>query len=251
MEKHIKMQTRDWDLLRFIEEQGFVSYRQIRENFFEHQPTCSNRLIDLVRTKYLSCEPLLNFFQKNKESGYFFPHLLNLNIDPREKVYFLNRNYARGFGKSQKLFKKNMILHQLILSGLRLELQNSIEFKQINNDPILHILNGIQPGRNREIIPDMCFEYDNIKIAIELELTLKAQAKYSQRFSYYRDSIYTHIIYYYSDEAYLRNLIKKASFDPKFAFAHYKTPKDLFSNVLGRISLGDFLFKVQYYKNRR
>lgn len=243
----IIMSSRDWNLLRYVEEQGFVTFGQIREAFFENISTCSKRLKLLCYKKYLEKKPIISFFKDDGElleKGYYFPHILNLNIRSQQHIYFIGRNYARGFGKSAGLYKKSMVLHQLILSELRNFLVANIDHKQLNNDPFLQILGGIQVGRNKEIVPDLSFEYDKVKIAIELERSHKSSLTYSKRFIFFRDSIYTHVIYYYTDESILRTLIKKANFDPKFAFAHYKSPNDLVSNVWGRLSLNEFIFKV-------
>ena len=243
----IKMSNRDWDLLRYVEEQGFVTFGQIRQNFFKNDSTCSHRLKVLCYNKYLEKKALISFFKSEKElleQGYYFPHILNLNIRSSQHIYYLGRSYARGFGKSSGLFKRSMVLHQLILTDLRKFLMENLDYKQLNNDPMLQILGGIQVGRNKEIVPDLSFEYDKLKIAVELERSHKNSLTYSKRFIYFRDSIYTHVIYYYTEESILRTLIKKANFDPKFAFAHYRSPDDLISNVWGRLSLNEFVFKV-------
>lgn len=241
------MLSRDWELLNYVEEQGFLTFSQIEKKFFLTKSACSRRLKLLCNTKYLDKKDLLSLFKTNdeiKETGYYFPHILNLNLRSSQNIYFIGREYARGFGKSPRLYKKSMVLHQLILNDLREFLSSNLDYKQINNDPVLHILGDIQLGRNKKIVPDLSYEYGKVKIAVELERSLKGELKYSKRFSYFRDSIYTHIIYYYTDESFLRILMKKASFDPKFAFAHYKTPNDLYSNVWGRIALNEFIFKV-------
>ena len=244
--REIRMLPRDWELLSFIEEQGFVSFDQILKRFFKNQPTCSMRLQKLCYFKYLDRKKLADFFQSSRKGGVrqgYFPHLLNLNIKPNHQIYFIHREYAKGYGKSSKLFKPSMILHQLIMNDLRVFLDEEIAHKILLNDPKLQIVSSIQFGRNKEIVPDLSYEYNKVKIAIELERTPKGMVRYFERFSFFRDSIYTHVIYYYTDECQLKNLLKRAGHSTKFAFAHYKFPDELYSNTFGPLSLNDFLHK--------
>jgi Cft2 family RNA processing exonuclease len=241
------MLPRDWELLAFIEEQGFASFSQICRRFFsDKKSNCSKRLDKLQFFRYLGSKKLFDFFRSGKtnqvKQGYF-PHLLNLNISPRQKIYFIHREYARGFGKSSKLFKSSMVLHQLIMNELRVFLDEEIAHKMLFNDPKLQILSSIQSGRNKEIVPDLSYEYNKVKIAVELERTPKGMIRYFERFSFFRDSIYTHIIYYYTDERQLKNLLKRAGNSPKFAFAHYQFPDELYSPAFGPINLNDFIHK--------
>ena len=242
------MLPRDWELLDFIEGQGFASFAQICKLFFKNDKSnCSKRLTKLIHFKYLDRKPLMDFFRGRGESGIktnFFPHLLNLNIKPNQQIYFIHREYSKGYGKSAKLFKPSMVLHQLVMNEIRPFLDDEIAHKMLLNDPKLQIASGIQLGRNKEIVPDLSYEYNKVRIAVELERTLKGMTRYFERFSFFRNSIYTHVIYYYVDEAQLKPLLARAGHSSKFAFAHYKFPDELYSNTFGPLNLHAFLHKA-------
>jgi len=241
------MQPHDWDLLEFVEEQGFATQKQLKSKYFKLKGSCSRRLRDLCKHGYLQRRELRKFFPSKGEPGSrasFFPHILNVNLSPTDYVYFIGREYSKGFGKSSKLFKPSMVLHQLILNEVRDFVDRTIEHKILLNDPKLQIASKIQFGRNEEIVPDLSYEFDKVRIAVELERTLKGMVRYFKRFSFFRDSIYTHVIYYYTDECQLKTLLARAGNSSKFAFAHYKFPNELYSNVFGPITLNDFIYKV-------
>lgn len=244
--KKLQMLPRDWELLAFIEEQGFASFGQLENRFFNGKSNCSKRLKKLSAFGYIDRKRLFEFFKRDSSNNkpFYFPHILNLNVNPNDFIYFIGREYSQGFGKSAKLFKPSMILHQLILSEVRMFLEREIEHKFILNDPKLKILSSFQFGRNEEIVPDLSLEYDKVKIAIEVERTPKGMVRYFNRFNFFRDSIYTHVVYYYTDECQLRPLLKRAGSTNKFAFAHYKFPNELYSNVYGIIKLNDFIHRI-------
>jgi hypothetical protein len=205
------------------------------------------RLKKLVHFNYLQRKLLYDFFVSDRNSETkksFFPHLLNINLNPNEYVYSINREFSKGFGKSKKLYKPSMVLHQLILNELRGFLDNEIKYKMLFNDPKLQIIANIQMGRNFEIVPDLSYEFDKVKIAIELERTVKGMVRYFKRFNFLRDSIYSHVVYYYTDECQLKALLKRAGSSSKFAFAHYKFPDELYSNVYGPLRFNDFIHKI-------
>ena len=244
--REIQMLPRDWELLYFIEEQGFVSFSQICKKFFHGNSSyCSRRLKKMCFFKYLEKKSFLDFFGcKNGTKHKYFPHLLNLNIRPQQQIYFVGREYAKGFGKSGQIFKPSMILHQLILNDIRVYLEEQVVHKWSLNDPKLKILSYVEHSRNEDIVPDLSLEYDSVRLAIEVERTPKGKIRYFKRFNFFRESIYSHIIYYYTDECQLRPLLERAGVSRKFAFAHYKTPNELYSNVFGLIDLHTFIHRV-------
>ena len=254
--KEIQLTRRDRDVLVFIEEQGFASFNQLNRKFFLSKGYCSERLNKLCAFRYLKKCDLKDFFiskKMNDVSGGYFPHLLSLNVKPHQKIYHIDRNYAQGWLRSQGLFKPSMLLHQLILNEVRMFLEKEIEHQYIFNDPILKTLSFIEFGRNEEVVPDMSIEDGKLKIAVEVERTPKGRTRYFKRFNFFRDSVYTHVIYYYVDDSQLKPLLKRAGKTNKFAFAHYTQPDQLISPVWGMVSLSEFLHKSieMNQKNRK
>ena len=244
------MLPRDWELLRFLEEQGFATFQQLRSRFFASKSYCSERVQKLCAFGYIARKPLEAFFYKNQgkqeiRKGYF-PHLLNLNLRPGQDIFFVARDFSEGFGKSKRLFKPSMLLHQLILNDIRSFIEEEVLHQWIFNDPKLKVVSTIQSGRNPEIVPDLSIEDGPLKMAIEVERTPKGKSKYFRRFNFFRDSIYSHVIYYYTDENQLRGLLDRAGRDGKFAFAHYKTPNELYSPTLGVLKIHEFIQKKRF-----
>jgi len=243
----IRMLPRDWELLSFLEEQGFASGIQIRDQFFNgKRSSCSTRLSKLLSNGYIHRKKLLEIFRSGKKGSRklkFFPHILNLNIRSGDYIYYIDRRYALGFGKSGQLFKPSMVLHQLVLNEVRFFLEEEVIHKRVLNDPKAKILSKLHLGTGSDTVPDLSFEYNHIKIAVELERTLKSNLRYFQRFSALRQSKYTHVLYYYVDERHLLRLLKHAGAEPSIAFAHYKTPNEVFSNVFGMTDVNTFLHK--------
>lgn len=245
--KEIRMLPRDWELLNFLEEQGFATAQQLEKRFFNDQSTCSKRLKKLEHFGYIHKKRILDFFTTKKHDNIrhgYFPHILNLNIKPNQCVYFIDRKYALGFGKSGQLFKPSMILHQLILNDIRDFLEKNVVHKLVLNDPKVKILSNIYLGNGSDTVPDLSIEYDHVKIAVEVERTPKGNIRYFKRFGNFRDSKYTHVIYYYTDEPQLKQLLRYAGVSKKFAFAHYRTPNELYSNVYGVLNTNTFIHKV-------
>ena len=243
------MLPRDWELLAFLEEQGFATYEQLKTKFFNGmQPNCSNRLKKLQFFGYIDKKKLIDFFKdpRGKEGSRpgYFPHILNLNIKSHQYIYFIGRKYCKGFGKSGQLFKPSMILHQLILNDIRAFLEKTIVHKMILNDPKAKIIASTTLGIGSDTVPDLSFDYEHVKIAVEVERTPKTKSRYFQRFNAFRHSEYSHVIYYYTRESQLKVLMDYAGLSPQFAFAHYKFPNELYSNIFGTIDLNGFIHKV-------
>lgn len=248
-EKEIVLQDRDRALLRFIEEQGFVTYRQIYENFFPTMPSCSRRISQLVHTKYIQEESVKNLLCIEREGSIYFPHLQNLDLKASNKIYYINRNFSRAFGKSKKLFKRSMIMHQLILNDIRSFLVDRIQHKYLLNDPKISILSAITGKRPTESIPDLSLEFGDIKIAVEVERSLKTNHEYRSKVFNFERSCYSHVLYFYTNENILRKLMQRTRHSSKFGFAHYAQPNDIFSPVWGILDVNSFIHKVKLQRS--
>jgi len=243
--RSIRLTDRDWGLLAYLEEQGFATQDQLSKEFFNSKVTCRLRLGKLGEHGYIERTTLpeaLRIQRLNSKSA-IFPHILNLNVSRNTPLYYINRSYSKGFGKSRKLFKPNLVIHQLILNEVRSFLDKTLSPKWLLNDPRLALLSDIQYGRNREIIPDLSYEWDEHKVAIELERTCKSAHRYSLKLHEFRDSIYSHVIYYYTRETILKSLIRRSERNRQVAFAHYKAPNELYSPAFGVLTLNEFIEK--------
>lgn len=248
--ENIVLQDRDRKILDLLRDQGFVSFEQIRENFFSNKFSCSKRLNLLERNQYLQSKTLKEHFHNENSKG-FFPHLLGLGIKGSSKIYFLSSRYRKIIPETNRLLKTDLCIHQLILNKIRFFLEDTVpEARFFLSDPQVKILSDFQSGRRKEFTPDISVEHKEYIMAVELERTAKSKNRYTSRFWYYKDSTYTHVLYYYVNEAHLNMLLKQAGTARKFGFAHYLRPHQVLSRPWGYLELTEWIAKVQSIKSK-
>lgn len=241
----VVLQKRDQALLNLLKEQGFATYEQLRRRFFPSKSRCSKRICKLKSAGYIEDISVLDvFFGKDSQVvPYYFPYILGLNINKKTRILRLTKEYKRQFSNTNSLLKRHICIHQLMLNEVRFFLEDNLKGIMLN-DPKVKVLSHIDAGYRKEFVPDLSIESKNAKIAIELERTVKSKNRYSSKFYYYMDSIYTHVLYYYIDEKQLKTLVDYAGSSRKFGFSHYKEPNLVLSNTWGYLSLNDFITKV-------
>lgn len=242
---------RDKKILLLLREQGFLSFEQIDKRFFKTKHNTSRRLSQLERSQYITSKNTKEYFVGENSTSKIFPYLLGAGITPRTKIYFLHQIFRRQFPETNRLLKKDLCLHQLLLNDSRFHIEDYIlpnikanSCNLIINDPDHKILSEIDITKRKEFTPDLTILSDKISIAIEMERTQKGQNRYQERFWYYEDSSYTHVLYHYVNEAHLANLRSYAGSSNKFAFAHYLKPKQVLSNLFGYMDVNDWINKV-------
>jgi len=242
--KSIVLQERDKQILDLLRDQGFVSFEQLLNRHFKSANACSKRLLLLQNNDYIKSKTIKEYFQNNKTKG-FFPHQLSLGLKGQSKIYFLSTSYRKLVCETNRLLKPDLCIHQLLLNEIRFFLESEIkDARFLLNDPQLKILSEHQLARRKEFTPDISIEHHGYTMAVELERTQKSANRYSSRFWYYRDSVYTHVIYYYVNEAHLRILLRYAGQARKFGFAHYLRPNQVLSKAWGYMTINEWISKV-------
>lgn len=238
------LQERDRQVLDLLRDQGFASFEQLRERYFPNLKRCSKRLRLLEKHHYIKAKTLKEYFQK-EGSSQFFPHLLGIGIKGSSKIYFLSSSYRKLFAKTNRLLKPDLCIHQLMLNQVRFFIEDRIlDSRFLLNDPHLKILSDFQSGRRKEFTPDISIESSRYIIAVELERTAKSLNRYASRFWYYKDSVYSHVLYYYVHESHLTMLLRQAGVSRKFGFAHYLRPNQILSKAWGYLSLEEWIERV-------
>ncbi|MFZ3229925.1 MAG: hypothetical protein WA160_06960 [Pseudobdellovibrio sp.] len=236
---------RDNRILLLLREQGFVTFQQILARFFKQQSNCSARLIELEKNLYITSIKAVDYLNDKNPNSIYFPYLLSLGITPKTKIYYLHQCYRRQFSETNRLLKKDLCLHQLLLNDVRFYIEDTFKDERIIlNDPESKILADIDMTKRKEFTPDLTILSKKFSLAIELERTIKGQNRYMNRFWYYEDSSYTHILYFYVNESHLKSLLQYAGTSYQFGFAHYKQPQKIISNVFGFMHLKDWINKV-------
>lgn len=245
------LQERDQQILGLLRDQGFVTFDQILRRFFPNKFACSRRLNSLLKNGYLKSTTIRDFFLKNNKKG-FFPHLLALGVKGTTKLYYLDSGYRKIIPETNRLLKPDLCLHQLILNDVRFFIEDTlVNTRFLLSDPQVKILSGLQFGRRVEFTPDISVESAKYIIAVELERTAKSLNRYRARFWYYKDSVYTHVLYFYINEAHLKMLLKQAGTSRKFGFAHYLRPNQVLSKAWGYLELQEWIAKVESIQSKR
>jgi hypothetical protein len=118
------------------------------------------------------------------------------------------------------------------------------------SDPQVKILSEFQSGRRREFTPDISVEHRNYIMAVELERTKKSRNRYASRFSFYRDSSYTHVLYFYVNEGHLNMLLRLSGSSRKVGFAHFLRPNQVLTKAWGYLEIREWIAKVESIKPR-
>ena len=248
MDNQIVLQPRDKKVLDLLRDQGFASFEQLRERYFPNIKRCSKRLRLMEKHNYLKSYTLKEYFAKQDSKG-FFPHLLALGLKGGSKIYILSTTYRKLIPETNRLLKPDLCLHQLILNRVRFFLEDSIaDARFMLSDPQIKVLSDFSSGRRKEFTPDISVESSRYIIAVELERTVKSNNRYASRFWFYKDSVYTHVLYYYVNEAHLKMIMKQSGQMRKVGFAHYLRPDQILTKAWGYLSLYEWIEKVSSIK---
>lgn len=243
------LNDRDYKILCLLQEQGFVTFEQILVRYFSNKSQCSRRLKFLENNHYVTSANAKKYLLTDNPNGHFFPYIQSVGIHPRTQIYYLNRVYRKQFPETNRLLKKDLLLHQLMLNQIRFFIEDNYITKNILlNDPENKIQATIDLTKRTEFSPDLTILETNFSVAIELERTMKAHSRYMNRFHYYDDSTYDGIIYYYINDSHLNSLKKYAGTSEKYGFSHYLKPEKIISNTFGFMSFSDWILKMKHRK---
>ena len=112
------------------------------------------------------------------------------------------------------------------------------------NDPEHKLLSTVDITKRKEFTPDLTILSGEMCLSVELERTAKNQNRYQEKFWFYEDSSFTHVIYFYVNESQLPNLLKYSGLARKFCFAHYLKPELVFSNIFGHMNIHEWINKI-------
>lgn len=246
----MQLTDRDREVLLFLRSQGFASFDQLCKRFFKTKQNTSNRLVLLEKNQYLKSHNLKSYLTESNSK--FFPYIQGLGINPKTKIYTLHNVFKRQFSETNRLIKKDLLLHQLLLNDIYFfisdqvlsELNPDLKSTLVLNDPEHKLLATVDITKRKEFTPDLTILSGEMCLSVELERTAKNQNRYQERFWFYEDSSFTHVIYFYVNESHLPNLLKYSGLARKFCFAHYLKPELVFSNIFGHMQLNSWINKI-------
>lgn len=241
--EYLDLVQRDWEILSFLDQQGFSTFEQLFRRFFKSNHTCSRRLSRLAGFGLISSSRIMEFFQTNGDAGKTpgLPLVSECKFKSNNLIFYLSERFRKKYSFSEALLKREMLIHQLILSELRNQLDPIIQHKDVLSDPEIKVLSKIEIGRHEKIRPDISYESGDLKIAIELERSNKSKSRYYERFLYYEDSIYKKSIYYTTNRRNIDYLLSQTKSFEKIAVGFHLDPKIVFHNLYGKMSLTDFI----------
>lgn len=234
------LSDRDLRLLEYIKDQGYVTYQQAYESFFEHKSDFSRRLKQLSMAGALEIKPLKDYFDLSSQSQYF-PYILPLGVKKNTQVLTLSKRLRRLYPNYDTIFKKDILLHQLYVGKIRNHYAKKIENSLVLSEYELHTFSRHLVDMNRDIHPDLAFKKDEVNLAVEMERTTKSFDRYFTKFVHFHDSCYSHVLYVFPDQKSLVSVMKLARIYRKIGFALITNLNEVHSPLYGKLLFEDWL----------
>ena len=238
----IELTKRDLKLIEFLANQGFATFAQIQKHYFPDKYSTSRRLGILNENKIVKKQSINDIF---KQSGRFFPCLLQMKISSKQSIYSLGDVMIRTHAKSLSMQKANMLLHQLFLNNVLMFIKGEFpnDVKILTEQEIKE--QATDNFGRKKLAPDLSVEMGRTKIAVELERTIKSKTRYQNKIYQFDRTIYSHVWFIVLDDKHLGLLRKKIPSDYKYGFSHIKDLNTVISREFGTLDLLDWVTKVK------
>lgn len=250
---------RDFDLLRYLAEQGVATSRQLVQRYFPSHTAFRKRMQALMGADLVESIPLTRLKEFSQPS-YFQTSLDLLGASRvnagKYRVYRLGERFKKKWPGTLKLSGVNMWRHQLLVNELRFIFEKKFPDAQFLNDPQIleewRLWDKWKSGiYNDTPVPDMTIRTGNLCIAVEVERNLKSESNYFSRFLEYEKSDYTHILYYCESENVFRKVSKLATHYEWMAFARFGSIENVYRIIGGWTSVDKFLAEFSWKNERR
>ena len=230
----MELRKRDKLVIEALINQDYCFYKDISKKFFPSPSCASQSLKRLIQKGYISIEPIEKIKGNKALDDLSFNFLRN-----NKKALRLGERYKVLRGKVSP-WKKT---HQLLLFSLKERLEKLLNIRAAFENQIRDLKETLYNGKH-EPVPDLYFKKEGFKLAIELELNIKAKRRYFFKMSEYRNSSYSHVLYVTANGKKMDKLIRNFAYGKYIAIAHYmKVEEEVFSNRYGRMTLLEFLEK--------
>ena len=230
----MELRKRDKLVIEALSNQDYCFYKDICRKFYPSVSSASHGLKRLIKGGYISIEPVEKI-RGNKALDDLSFHFLRNN----KKALRLGERYRVLRGKVSA-WKKT---HQLLLFSLKERLEKLLNARAAFENQIRDLRETLYNGRH-EPVPDLYFRKEDFRLAVELELNIKAKRRYFLKMSEYGKSSYSHVLYVTANGKKMDRLIRNFSYGKYIAIAHYmKVEEEVFSNRYGRMTLLEFLEK--------
>ena len=224
---------RDKQIIAILQQQDFCFYRDITKTFFSSDTSASIRLKKLKEQGWITIEPIFSPKFKKIMDNSSMPFIGN-----NKKVVRLNNKF--------KILKRKAsrwkIKHQLLLFSLKERLEKLLGKEAIFENDIRDLKETMYNGK-WEPLPDFYFKGENYRLAVELELHIKSRGRYYLKTSEYRNSRFTHVLYFVTNIKKMDSLLKAFKFYKYLGIAHYGRVDELICHRYGKLSLFEWLKK--------
>ena len=229
--KKVRLTGRDKLIIDLLQKQDFCFYNDIKKRFFSSDASACNRLSKLKKRGYIQIEPLdLTRLKKDLDSSSMGLIGRNLKIIRlSDKSHFLQRRLSK--------WKQT---HQLLLFSVKERLESLLKTEAVFENQIRDLKNTFFNG-NYEPLPDFYLKGENFKLAVELELHLKAKGKYFLKMAEYRKSRFSHVLYVTTYIRKIQRLVKTFCYRNYIAISHYAKLEEVISHRYGKLSLLEWL----------
>lgn len=230
----MELRKRDKLIIETLINQDYCFYKDISRKFYPSDSSASHGLKRLIKGGFISVEPV----EKVKREG---------SLDDLSFNFLRNNKKALLLGDKYQVLRAKVSpwkkTHQLLLFSLKERLEKLLKTRAVFENQIRDLKETLYNGKY-EPVPDLYFKGKDFKLAIELELNIKAKRRYFLKMSEYRNSSYSHVLYVTANGKKMDRLIKNFSYGKYIAIAHYlRLEEEIYSKSYGRMKLPEFLNK--------
>ena len=228
----MRLTERDNRIINLLKHQEFCLYKDIKNKFFPSRSSASKSLKRLVDRGYIAFEPLEKYKKNTLDE-------LVLNSFSANQLVIRLGETSKSFTRKPSEWKKR---HQILLFSVKDRLEKLLGVPAYFDNQIRDLKYTLYE-RMDEPLPDLFLKGDGYKLAIELELHIKAKRRYSLKKSAYNRSSFTHVLYVIPHANKITKLIKDFKYYRFFGLSHYFNLNEVSSFWHAKVPLKEWLNK--------
>jgi hypothetical protein len=240
----MNLTDRDFEILEFLYQQGVATLKQLTDQFFQSAGSARVRIHQLIKNGYLDSRSLTELKTVSR-SSYLMEHNSEIFGSRKDlhkyRVYSLGNRFKKSLYNTSSLIEPIMWKHQIQLNRIIKALKQSFPDAIYISDPEVRKRSETFTIAREEAIPDLVVQTKTLNIAIELERNQKSDLRYYSRFLFYKNSSYTHVIYFCENDVIFGEVAEQASSFFKVGVVLLISPHKVYQKSKGYHSILDFL----------
>ena len=204
---------RDFELLCYLGSHGVATAEELTKRFFPTYGSFKKRMCALRKEDLIETVLLSRLKEISQKSFLQAAHILDV---PQErlrgmKIYRLAERLRKDLHSSAGLAEVKMWKHQVQLGKVLALLETLLPGATILTDP--EVRSELAPYRlsKNPAIPDLVVRDGERTIAVEVERNAKNKDEYREKFNYYEDSSYTHVLYFCETDVVFQKVVERAA----------------------------------------